>query len=100
MPTEAQRRMVIALAAIPRPVREIATLIINPATGKQPDEEMIPVAFADELKQVQAKYDLLCSEGIASRMKAGSDAAMALWARNKFGWDRPGRTMTDRKSVV
>jgi hypothetical protein len=86
--------MVIALAAIPRPVREIATLIINPATGKQLDEEMIPVVFADELKQAQAKYDLLCSRGIAARMREGSDAAMALWARNKWGWDRPNRTMT------
>ena len=29
-------------------------------------------------------------------MKAGSDAMVALWARNKFGWDRPGQTMTFR----
>jgi hypothetical protein len=55
MPTEAQRRMVIALAAIPRPVREIATLIIDPATGKQIDEELVAIVFADEIKQAQAK---------------------------------------------
>jgi hypothetical protein len=29
-------------------------------------------------------------------MKAGSDAMVALWARNKFGWDRQGQTMTFR----
>ena len=28
--------------------------------------------------------------------KAGSDAMVALWARNKFGWDRPGQAMTFR----
>jgi hypothetical protein len=33
--------MVVAMAAIPRPVREIATLIINPKTGKQIDEELV-----------------------------------------------------------
>jgi hypothetical protein len=27
-------------------------------------------------------------------MEAGSDAMTALWARNKFGWDRPASTMT------
>ena len=94
VPTQAQREMVIALAAIPRPNKMIASLIINPADGKPIDEELLALAFADEIKQAQAKYDLLCSQTIVSRMKAGSDAMVALWARNKFGWDRPGKTMT------
>ena len=51
-------------------------------------------AFAEELKSAQAKYDLMCSKSIASRMQEGSDAANALWARNKWGWDRPNSTMT------
>jgi hypothetical protein len=54
---------------------------------------LLALAFADEIKQAQAKYDLLCSQTI-SRTKAGSDAMVTLWARNKFGWDRPGQTMT------
>jgi hypothetical protein len=58
------------------------------------DEELVPLAFADELKLAQAKYDLMCSQTIIARTKAGSDAAMALWARNKWGWDRPNSTMT------
>jgi hypothetical protein len=86
--------MVIALAAIPRPVREIATLIINPSDGRPIDEELAAMVFADEIKQAQAKYNLLCSETIAARMKAGSDAMTALWARNKLGWDRHDSTMT------
>jgi hypothetical protein len=94
MPTEAQKRMVIALAAVPRPLREIATLIIDPSTGKHIDEELVMRAFAEELKSAQAKYDLMCSKSIASRMQEGSDAANALWARNKWGWDRPNSTMT------
>src|SRR6516162_9032304 len=85
--------MVIALAAIPRPNKMIASLIINPADGKPIDEELLALAFADEIKQAQAKYDLLCSQTIVSRMKAGSDAMVALWARNKFGCDRPGQTI-------
>jgi hypothetical protein len=96
VPTEAQKRMVIALAAVPRPVREIATLIINPRTGKAIDEELVPRAFADELKSAQAKYDLMCSKGIATTMQEGSVSAMALWARNKWGWDKPGSLMTFR----
>ena len=96
VPTQAQREMVIALAAIPRPNKMIASLIINPADGKPIDEELLALAFADEIKQAQAKYDLLCSQTIVSRMKAGSDAMVALWARNKFGWDRPNQTMTFR----
>jgi hypothetical protein len=94
VPTQAQREMVIALAAIPRPNKMIASLIINPADGKPIDEELLALAFADEIKQAQAKYDLLCSRTIAARMEAGSDAMTALWARNKFGWDRPRSTMT------
>ena len=86
--------MVTALAAIPRPVREIATLIINPSDGRPIDEELVAIVFADEISQAQAKYNLLCSRTIAARMEAGSDAMTALWARNKFGWDRPGKTMT------
>jgi hypothetical protein len=86
--------MVIALAAIPRPVKEIATLIINPSDGRPIDEELVSIVFADEISQAQAKYNLLCSRTIAARMEAGSDAMTALWARNKFGWDRPNSTMT------
>jgi hypothetical protein len=43
--------MVIALAAIPRPNKMIASLIINPADGKPIDEELRATAFADEIKQ-------------------------------------------------
>jgi hypothetical protein len=56
--------MVIALTAIPRPNKMIASLIINPADGKPIDEELLALTFADEIKQAQAKYDLLCSQTI------------------------------------
>jgi hypothetical protein len=46
-----RRNMVIALAAIPRPVREIATLIINPSDGRPIDEELVSIVFADEISQ-------------------------------------------------
>jgi hypothetical protein len=72
----------------------IASLIINPADGNPIDEELLALAFADEIKQAQAKYDLLCSQTIVARMKAGSDAMVALWARNKFGLHQSASTMT------
>jgi hypothetical protein len=94
VPTDVQRRMVIAMAAIPRPVREIATLIINPKTGKQINENLVPLVFADELKSAQAQYDLLCTQSMGRKLKEGDNFSMGLWARNKWGWDRPGRTIT------
>jgi hypothetical protein len=54
--------MVSALAAIPRQIREIATLIINPATGRQIDEELVAIVFANEIRQTQINYDLMCSK--------------------------------------
>jgi hypothetical protein len=86
--------MVIAMAAIPRPVREIATLIINPKTGKQINENLVPLVFAEELKSAQAQYDLLCTQSMGRKLKEGDNFSMGLWARNKWGWDRPGSTMT------
>ena len=94
VPSEAQRRMVIAMAAIPRPVREIATLIINPRTGRHIDEELVSIVFADELKSAQAKYDLLCASSMGRKLKEGDNFTMAFWGRNKWGWDRPNSTMT------
>jgi hypothetical protein len=44
-----------------RPYDVSIELIINPADGKPIDEELLALAFADEIKQAQAKYDLLCS---------------------------------------
>jgi hypothetical protein len=44
----------------------IASLIINPADGTPINEELLALAFADEIKQAQAKYDLLCSQTIVA----------------------------------
>jgi hypothetical protein len=77
--------MVSALAAIPRPIREIATLIINPATGRQIDEELVSRVFADELKSAQAKYDLLCASSMGRKLKEGDNFTMAFWGRNRWG---------------
>jgi hypothetical protein len=86
--------MVSALAAIPRPIREIATLIINPATCRQIDEELVAIVFANEIRQAQIKYDLMCSKSIGRKLDDGDNFVMAAWARNKWGWDRPNSTMT------
>ena len=77
--------MVLAMAAVPRPVREIATLIINPKTGKQIDEELVPLVFADELKSAQAKYDLLCASSMGRKLKEGDN-----FLRWRFGAEISG----------
>jgi hypothetical protein len=94
VPTDVQRRMVIAMAAIPRPVREIATLIINPMTGKPIDEVLAMRVFENELKSAQAQYDLMCSSSLGKKLKEGDNWAMASWSRNKWGWDKRGGEMT------
>jgi hypothetical protein len=35
-------------------------------------------------------------KSIKNKIKEGDNFAIGLWARNKFGWDRPGQTMTFR----
>ena len=36
---------------------------------------------------------MLCAKSIKDKIKEGDNFAIGLWARNKFGWDRPGRTI-------
>ena len=49
--------------------------------------------FEKELHQAQGSVDLLCAKSIKNKIKEGDNFAIGLWARNKFGWDRPGRTI-------
>ena len=50
--------------------------------------------FEKELHQAQGSVDLLCAKSIKNKIKEGDNFAIGLWARNKFGWDRPDRQMT------
>jgi hypothetical protein len=86
--------MVIAMAAVPRPMREIATLIINPKTGRHINEELVSRVFADELKSAQAQYDLMCASSMGRKLKEGDNFTMAFWGRNKWGWDKRSGEMT------
>jgi len=82
------------LASIPRPYEVIRSLIINPAKGKPIEEMTLMKHFEKELHQAQGSVDLLCAKSIKNKIKEGDNFAIGLWARNKFGWDRPGQTMT------
>ena len=93
IPTQAQRDIVSVLASIPRPYEVIRSLIINPATGKPIEEMTLMKHFEKELHQAQGSVDLLCAKSIKNKIKEGDNFAIGLWARNKFGWDRPGRTL-------
>ena len=93
IPTQAQRDIVSVLASIPRPYEVIRSLIINPATGKPIEEMTLMKHFEKELHQAQGSVDLLCAKSIKNKIKEGDNFAIGLWARNKFGWDRPGRTI-------
>jgi len=96
IPTQAQRDIVSVLASIPRPYEVIRSLIINPATGKPIEEMTLMKHFEKELHQAQGSVDLLCAKSIKNKIKEGDNFAIGLWARNKFGWDRPGRTIERR----
>ena len=69
---------------------------LNPATGKPIEEMTLMKHFEKELHQAQGSVDLLCAKSIKNKIKEGDNFAIGLWARNKFGWDRPGQTMTFR----
>ena len=54
-PTKEQRRTVSILAGVGRPHKEIATLVINPRTGKPIDDVTLRLRFPEELCQAKAK---------------------------------------------
>ena len=47
--------MVSILAGVGRPHKEIATLVINPRTGRAIDDVTLRLRFPDELCQAKAK---------------------------------------------
>src|SRR6516165_3423021 len=91
-PTKEQRRMVSVLAGMRRPHKEIATLVINPRTGKPIDDVTLRLRFPEELCQAKAKVSLILGTSLLGKAKAGDNGAIGMLARNHWGWDRPGAT--------
>ena len=60
--------MVSILAGVGRPHKEIATLVVNPRTGKPIDD-------------------------VTLRLRFPENGALGMLARNHWGWDRQGTTM-------
>jgi hypothetical protein len=58
-PTKEQRRMVSILAGVGRPHKEIATLVVNPRTGRAIDDVTLRLRFPGELCQAKAKVSLI-----------------------------------------
>jgi hypothetical protein len=92
-PTKEQRRMVSILAGLGRPHKEIATLLINPRTGKPIDDVTLRLRFPEELCQAKAKVSLILGTSLLGKARAGDNGALGMLARNHWGWDRPGPTM-------
>ena len=78
------------MAGVGRPHREIATLVINPRTGKAIDDVTLRVRFPEELSQAKAKVSLIVANSLVGKARAGENGALAMLARNHWGWDRPG----------
>jgi hypothetical protein len=91
-PTKEQRRMVLVLAGMGRPHKEIATLVINPRTGRAIDDATLRLRFPEELCQAKAKVSLILGTSLLGKAKAGDNGAIGMLARNHWGWDRPGAT--------
>jgi hypothetical protein len=92
-PTKEQRRMVSILAGMGRPHKEIATLVINPRTGKPIDDVTLRLRFPEELCQAKAKVSLILGTSLLGKARAGDNGALGMLARNHWGWDRPRTTM-------
>jgi hypothetical protein len=92
-PTKEQRRLVSVLAGMGRPHKEIATLVVNPRTGKPIDDVTLRLRFPEELCQAKAKVSLILGTSLLGKAKAGDNGALGMLARNHWGWDRPGPTM-------
>src|SRR5215831_12478118 len=80
------------LAGVGRPHKEIATLVVNPRTGKPIDDATLRLRFPEELCQAKAKVSLIVGTSLLGKAKAGDNAALGMLARNHWGWDRPGVT--------
>src|SRR5215468_382257 len=91
-PTKEQRRIVSVLAGVGRPHKEIATLVINPRTGKPIDDVTLRLRFPEELCQAKAKVSLILGTSLLGKAKAGDNGALGMLARNHWGWDRSGAT--------
>ena len=84
--------MVSILAGVGRPHKEIATLVVNPRTGKPIDDVTLRLRFPEELCQAKAKVSLILGTSLLGKAKAGDNGAIGMLARNHWGWDRPGAT--------
>jgi hypothetical protein len=91
-PTKEQRRTVSILAGVGRPHKEIATLVVNPRTGKPIDDVTLRLRFPEELSQAKAKVSLILGTSLLGKAKAGDNGALGMLARNHWGWDRPNPT--------
>src|SRR6516165_1814982 len=80
-PTKEQRRMVSVLAGMRRPHKEIATLVINPRTGKPIDDVTLRLRFPEELCQAKAKVSLILGTSLLGKAKAGDNGALGMLAR-------------------
>ena len=84
--------MVSILAGVGRPHKEIATLVVNPRTGKPIDDVTLRLRFPEELCQAKAKVSLILGTSLLDKAKAGDNGALSMLARNHWGWDRQGVT--------
>jgi hypothetical protein len=85
--------LVSILAGVGRSHKEIATLVVNPRTGKPIDDVTLRLRFPEELCQAKAKVSLILGTSLLGKAKAGDNGTLGMLARNHWGWDRPGATM-------
>jgi hypothetical protein len=78
-PTKEHRRMVSILAGVGRPHKEIATLVINPRTGKAIGDVTLRLRFPQELCQAKAKVSLILGPRSWARRRPGTTAHLGCW---------------------
>jgi hypothetical protein len=88
-PTKEQRRMVEILAGVGRPHKEIATLVVNPRTGRAIDDVTLRLRFPEELCQAKAKVSLILGTSLLGKARPGDNGALGMLARNHCDHNGP-----------
>ena len=85
-PTDEHRRQVESLAGFGIPEEDIATLIINPNTGKHIARETLRKHFETEINAGRVKANAKVSESLYKQAIEGNTSAGIWWTKCRMGW--------------
>lgn len=94
VPTDADRKMVLALAGFGAPHEYIASCITNPQTGKQLDEKSLRKYFRVELDAGKGKANTAVAQSLFKHATGSGRSAVTaciFWLKTQAGWKEPAQ---------